>query len=71
MDSPLIIIFYAVYAVAGLLLLWVVIRGLVKGDSIKKIGRDLVKPASMVIGTLVLWYVYLSLTGMLKEIYQF
>ncbi|MES0372430.1 MAG: hypothetical protein ABUK11_09155 [Mariprofundaceae bacterium] len=71
MDSPLIIIFYVVYAIAGLMLLWVVIKGLMKGDSIKKIGRDLVKPVSMIIGTLVLWYVYLSLTGMLKEIYQF
>ncbi len=65
------IIFYVVYAIAALLLLWVVIQGVMKGHDIKRIGKDLIRPVSMVIGSLVLWYVYISLSGMLKEIFQF
>jgi len=71
MDQPLFIIFYVVYAIVGLLLLWVVIQGLMKGHNFKRIGKDLIRPLSMVIGSLVLWYVYVSLSGMLKEIFRF
>jgi len=71
MDSRLIIIFYVVYAIAGLLLLWVVIDGVMKGHSIKRIGKDLVSPVSVVIGTLILWYAFISTGSMLKDIFQF
>jgi hypothetical protein len=64
-------VFYVVYAIAGLLLLWVVIRGLMQGHSLKRIGKDLISPVSMVIGSLILWYVFISTGDMLKDIFKF
>jgi len=53
-------IFYVVYGISAFLMLVVLIRGLVKRDPMKKIGRELVRPLGMIIGSLIIWYVYIS-----------
>jgi len=53
-------IFYVVYGISAFLLLVVLIRGLVKRDPMKKIGKELVRPMGMIIGSLIIWYVYVS-----------
>lgn len=56
MSKELWMIFYLTYGVAGLLMLAMLIRGLVKKHPMKKIVGDLGRPLLMIILSLVLWY---------------
>jgi len=56
MSKDLWMIFYVTYGVAGLLMLAILIRGLVKKHPMKKIVGDLGRPLLMIILSLVLWY---------------
>ncbi|MES0372431.1 MAG: hypothetical protein ABUK11_09160 [Mariprofundaceae bacterium] len=59
MSKDLWLTFYIVYGIAAVLMLVILVRGLVKGWPMKKIGRELARPLGMIIGSLVLWYAYL------------
>ncbi len=63
------IIFYVVFSIAGLLLLWVVISDLMKGKGMRQIGKDLVAPVSVTLGFLIIWYVYMATSDMIKDIF--
>ncbi|MDX8388857.1 MAG: hypothetical protein R8M38_00055 [Mariprofundaceae bacterium] len=56
MSKDLWMIFYVTYGVAGLLLLAMLIRGVLKKHPMKKIVGDLGRPFLMIILSLVLWY---------------
>ena len=59
MTEDLWLLFYGVYGLAAVLMLAILIKGLVKGDPMKKIGRALVRPLGMIIGSLIFWFSYI------------
>ena len=63
-------IFYVVYTIVALLLLWVVVSDLIKGRSMREIGKDLIGPISVTLGSLILWYAFISTGDMLKDIFK-
>ena len=69
MNEHPMIIFYVVFSIVGLLLLWVVISDLMKGKGMRQIGKDLVAPVSVTIGFLIIWYVYMASSDMIKDIF--
>jgi len=56
MSKDLWMIFYVTYGVAAVLILALLIRGLFKKHTMKKIVGDLGRPFLMIILSLVLWY---------------
>jgi len=56
MSKELWMIFYLTYGVAGLLMLAMLIRGLVKKHPMKKMAGDLGRPLLMIMLSLALWY---------------
>jgi len=56
MSKDLWLIFYLTYGLAVLLLLFILIRGLVKKYPAKRILRELAKPLRLIILSLIVWY---------------
>lgn len=56
MNHELWMIFYITYGVAVLLLLGLLIRGLVKRHSMRRVLKDMGRPLRLIILSLIVWY---------------
>lgn len=71
MDKQSMTLFIVVYSIAGLLLLLQAVLGIRKGQSMKQIGKGLLGPLGIIIGTLIIWYSMAETGNMLSDIFKF
>jgi len=71
MDEQKWMLFSIIYGIAALLLIVQVIRDYRQGHSWKRIGKDLISPLSIILGTMILWYAMVETGAILDTQFKF